>query len=383
MRHILECHEILKTDFTRARNCSVFDSEGRRYIDLESGTWCTALGHGHPRINRAIRRQLRLIAHTGYRYPTAMVEDAARAVLDILGMADGRCVFLCSGSEAVEFCVQAARRITGRPLSLTFKSSFLGSFGSGGAKSADEWHLLDWNACADPDECLRGVPFDRIGTFVFEPGGSGIGGLQFPPAVLVESIAARVKEAGGIVVANEVTTGMGRTGRWFGFQHYGVRPDIAALGKGLGNGYPVSAAAMTREAAEMLEATGLRYVQSHQNDPLGCATAREVIAVFKEGGWVERGAAIGAHFLDGLKEVKERYSLVKEARGRGMLLGLELRPPLRAARVFRGLLDRGFIANYYDSFNMLRFDPPLTIGRRDVERLMGCLDGLLRDAHGG
>jgi pyridoxal 5'-phosphate synthase pdxT subunit len=177
MQHILKSHEIAKADFTRARDCSMFDAARRRYVDLESGTWCTALGHGHPRINRAIRRQLRLIAHTGYRYPTSVVEEAAREVLDVLGMADGRCVFLCSGSEAVEFGVQAARRITGRPLFLTFKGSFLGSFGSAGAKAAAEWHLLDWESCADPVECLRGVPFHKVSAFVFEPGGSGTGRL--------------------------------------------------------------------------------------------------------------------------------------------------------------------------------------------------------------
>ena len=113
----------------------------------------------------------------------------------------------------------------------------------------------------------------------------------FPRSELVQDIAQRVKQEGGLLVANEITTGMGRTGKWFGFQHYDFQPDIVSIGKGLGNGYPVSAIAMKRDVAEKLENSGFHYVQSHQNDPLGCAIAKEVIATFREENWVERGNA--------------------------------------------------------------------------------------------
>ena len=104
-----------------------------------------------------------------------------------------------------------------------------------------------------------------------------------------------VQQAGGLVMVNEITTGMGRTGKWFGFQHYDIQPDIVALGKGLGNGYPVSAVAMSKEVAEKLETSGLRYAQSHQNDPLGCAVAGEVIRIMLKEDWVERGSGAGEH----------------------------------------------------------------------------------------
>jgi acetylornithine aminotransferase len=384
MDHILKSHEIFKTDFVSGQNCHLYDSEGKKYVDFESGIWCTALGHNHPRVNRAIETQLKQIAHLGTRYPNLLAEEAATVVLKVVGLEDGKCIFLSSGSEAVECGVQIVRRITGKPLLLTFQNSYLGSYGSAGRKSLDEWYLFDWSASAATDSynCLDEIPFERVGGFVFEPGGSGIGFVRFPPRPLVQEIVRRVKQAGGLVAVNEVTTGMGRTGKWFGFQHYDIQPDIVSLGKGLGNGYPVSAVAMKREIAENLEGSGFHYVQSHQNDPLGCSVAKEVITVFREEHWVEKGNAKGECFLEGLKQLEQKHDLVKEARGRGMLLALELHPwqEFSAASGYRALLERGFLVGYYPAANILRFDPALTIEKEDITHLLETLDCILENA---
>lgn len=384
MNHILKCHEIVKTDFVRGENCHLYDSHGKRYFDFESGIWSTALGHSHPRINQVMRAQIEKVIHLGTRYPAVLAEEAAMDILDITGMDNGKCVFLSSGSEAVEFAVQIARRTTRKPLFLTFSNSYLAAYGSAGRKNTDEWQLFDWSACAhsDPGECLSGIPFDRIGAFVFEPGGSGSGFVKIPPRQLVQAIVQRIKQEAGLIVANEVTTGMGRTGKWFGFQHYDIQPDIVALGKGLGNGYPVSAVAMRGDIAVELENSGFLYAQSHQNDPLGCAVAKEVIAILREENWIERGNTVGTCFLEGLKRLEEKYNVVKEARGRGMLLGLELHPQktLSVQSVYQMLLENGFLVGYYSAGNVLRFDPALTIDKEDITHLLGSLDRILNNA---
>jgi acetylornithine aminotransferase len=384
MKHILHCHDIVKTDFVRGENCSLFDQQGKRYIDFESGCWCTALGYGHPRINQIMAAQIGKLIHLGTRYPNLLAEAAAVDVLEIVGIDDGKCVFLSSGSEAVEFGVQTARRLTGKPLLLTFSSSYHGALGSAGRMSEQEWRLFDWNlgAPADTGEPWREIPFESLGGFVLEPGGSSPGFVRFPPGPLVREIAQRVHQAGGLLVANEVTTGMGRTGKWFGFQHYDVQPDIVAMGKGLGNGYPVSAVAMKREVAEKLESSGFHYVQSHQNDPLGAAVAKEVIAILREGNWVERGNAVGTRFLDGLKRLEKKHAIVKEARGRGLLLALELRPheSFSAASAYHVLLEKGFLVGLNPAGNLLRFDPALTVKEKDIRRLLECMDSILETA---
>jgi acetylornithine/N-succinyldiaminopimelate aminotransferase len=368
-------------------NCSLYDEQGRRFVDLESGSWAAVVGHSHPRVNRAMTEQIAQVVHLGYRYPNALAEAAARDVLAITGIEDGKCVFLSSGSEAVEFGVEIARRATERPLLLTFANSYLAAYGSAGKKSSAEWHLLDWSAGTsdEVDERVNTIPFDRIGAFVFEPGGSGSAFVHFPPNALVADLARRVRQAGGLLVANEITTGMGRTGRWFGFQHYDFAPDIVALGKGLGNGYPVSAVAMRRDVAERVETSGLRYAQSHQNDPLGCAVAREVIAVLREQSLIERGRAMGRKLLDALERFPQKHAQVKEARGRGLLLALELFPRdgFSTASLYDALLARGFVVGHYPAGNILRIDPALTIEQECLDRFLETLDSVLTDTHHG
>jgi acetylornithine aminotransferase len=139
---------------------------------------------------------------------------------------------------------------------------------------------------------------------------------------------------------------------------------------------------MKREIAQELEASEFHYVQSHQNDPLGCSIAKEVIAIFREGGWVERGNAKGECFLEGLQQLAKKHDVVKEARGRGMLLVLEFHPRqgFSAESAYHMLLKAGFLAGYYAAGNILRFDPALTIEEEDITKLLECLDGILKSA---
>ncbi|MBI9082319.1 MAG: aspartate aminotransferase family protein [Desulfobacterales bacterium] len=378
MSSVLRCsgYNLVKTDMVRGEGCYLFDSAGRRYLDLEAGVWCMALGHSHPRINRAIYAQGQRVSHIGFRYTAQVVETAAEALIDSLKIPGGKSLFLSSGSEAVEFSVQAARRITSRPLLLTLSNTHLAAYGSAGQKDGEEWFCFDWHACAGCTraDCHPGcillapIPFDRVGAFVFEPGSSS-GLVRFPPRMLIETFARTVRGQGGLVVVDEVTTGLGRTGAWYGFEHYGLEPDLVALGKGLGNGYPVSAVAMTGGVAQSLTGEGFRYAQSHQNDPLGCAVAKEVIAAIQEEGLVERSRRVGARFLRGLEAVGEGCGLVRDVRGRGLMLAVELAPGL-ACEVYRALLDRGFLAGYKPETNLLRFYPPLTLEENDVDRFV-------------
>jgi len=378
---------MVKSDMVRARDCAVYDADGRVYTDFEAGVWCANLGHGHPRIVDVLCRQAETLAHVGNRYTNDLAEKASVAVLSALRWDDGRCVFLSSGSEAVEFGVRAARRATGKPLLLSLSGAYLSAYGSAGEQSKSEWHRLDWSgceSCPSADECdpecdrFREIPFERVGGFVFDSGNMH-GTVRFPPDGLVRRIAERVRESGGLLVVNEITTGMGRTGKWFGFEHYGLSPDIVALGKGLGNGYPVSCVALVPPAAEHVESPGFRYVQSHQNDPIACAVATEVIAVIREEELVERSRHVGARFLDRLQSLARAAGAVREARGRGLMIVLELNTDrASAASAYRALLDRGFLVGMNEEFNLIRFYPPLTIGESAIDGLLDALPKALR-----
>lgn len=389
MSHILECsgYDFIKADIVRGQGCYLFDNYNNMYVDFEAGVWCTSLGHNHPRINQAIIAQIDKIAHLGFRYTNEIVEEAAVKVLETVSLTNGKCIFLSSGSEAVEFGVQIARCLSRQPLFITLSDSYLSAYGDAGKKNREGWFSFDWSACNDcthlgcDPQCrhFKEIPVEHIGGLVFEPGNSS-GLVKLPPKKLVKALEVIIKQRNGLIVVDEVTTGLGRTGAWYGFQHYSLQPDIIALGKGLGNGYPVSAIVMKDDVALRLETSNFRYAQSHQNDALACAVAKEVITVVQEDGLIERSNIIGAKFLNELELLRQRYNNIKEVRGRGLMLAVEFKDNDEAfslASVYSKLLERGFMVGYKPAANLLRFYPALTINEHDIESMLDVLDQVL------
>jgi acetylornithine aminotransferase len=192
-----------------------------------------------------------------------------------------------------------------------------------------------------------------------------------------------VRESGGFVLVNEVTTGIGRTGKWFGHQHYGLVPDIVAAGKGIGNGYPVSVAAFGRRVVDRLGEKPVTYAQSHQNDPLGAAVAREVVRVIREESLIERGVEIGEVLVTGLERIWKSTDRIREVRARGAMIAIELADDDAAsftAGIHRELVRRGFIVGKRPGAPVLRLDPALTIEKADIEGFLAALEAALAAA---
>ncbi len=392
MDHVLWCnkHPLVLPDIAKGEGCYLYDLQGRKYLDLESGIWCLPLGHCHHQVNEAISAQADDLAHSGYTYANPVIEEASQAVLNILNLPDGKCVFLSSGSEAVEFGVQVMRKISERPLVLTLSDSFLGSYGSAGKKQADEWVLLDWQRCAtcsssgdcDPEcEHYADIPFSRIGGFVFEPGSSS-GLVRFPPKAFIQNLVKFVRQHDGLIQINEITTGLGRTGKWFGFQHYDIKPDIVSMGKGLGNGYPVSAIAMTPRIIKRLGEIGFYYFQSHQNDPLGCAAAEAVITTLREENIIEKSKTAAEYLYDGLQQLAGKHAMIKEIRGRGLMIAIEFSDQLTddvLSDLYIQCIQQGLILAKRPGLNVFRIDPPLIIQREDIDHFLESFDQLLTD----
>jgi len=388
MRHILKCHELLKDDIVRGDNCCLFDKNDRRYVDFEAGIWCTVVGHNNPRVNERIREQIHRVMHLGPRYTSCLAEESAANLLDTVSEKDGKCVFLSSGSEAVEFGINVAKLITGRNRTLTMSESYLGAYGSAGMKTGNDWMKIDPNDCLNCNqlECLidcenlKDINFQDVAAFVFEPGCSK-GLIKFPPQRLVDLVVKEVKGFNGLIVVDEVTTGLGRTGKWYGFDHYGIKPDIIALGKGLGNGYPVSAVLMKGDVAKTLEDKKFYYVQSHQNDPLGCAVANEVIKILKQDDLVDRSGRLGNKLLNQLNEIKTSFPAVSEVRGRGLMIALEVsetNDDFNVEIIAKEMLKKGFIIGYTSEASVIRFMPALTIEEELIDNMVENLSVVLK-----
>lgn len=376
-------HELILTDIVNARNCELSDSGGNKYIDMESGVWCTSVGHCNPRINSVMKSQLKKVIHTGFNYCNPVMEAAARKVLEITNLPEGKCEFLCSGSEAVEFCVRAAKAIKPGSMVLTFSDSYFGAYGEAARQDSMEWYRYNWHDCTCDTggkgccgECreFSEIPFDKIGIFLFEPGSSS-GLVNFPSGKLIERISRKIRENNGLTVINEVTTGVGRTGKWFGFQHYDLNPDMIATGKGIGNGYPVSVAAISGKAAGLLEKSHFHYSQSHQNDPLGATVVTEVIETIIDENLVERSRQLGEKIMTALDSMKRPGSILKEIRGRGLMIAMEFTRD--AELVQKELIRRGFIVAKRSGLEVLRIDPALTVKEKDIDAFLYSLNEII------
>lgn len=375
-------HDILLKDTEKAEGCFVYTKDGMKYADMESGVWCTPLGHNHKAVNDAISAQMKKCFHTGYCYSDPIVEKAALKILQSANM-DGKCLFTTSGSEAVEFGVQIIKKSTGKKL-LTFEDSFLGSHGSAHDKSLDEWYLFDWLKCDSCDkDCascshFASIPFDEIGGFVFEPGSSS-GLVRFPPLKLIENIVAEVRQKGGLIQVNEVTTGIGRTGLMFGFMHYGIQPDIVSAGKGIGNGYPVSTVLVTDDIAAVMEQKGISLSQSHQNDPAGASAVLAVLSEIERNDLLKQSEKKGRMFLDMLNRLKEKSDYIADVRGRGLMLSVtfDKLSDSDVYEIFLELLNNGYIVVKRPGLPVFRIDPPLITDESVLTGFCECLEQIL------
>lgn len=377
MEHIYSCtgHELKIPNVIKSEGLYLYDEKGNRYMDLESGVWCTSLGHNNAEINSVIRNQLDILMHAGFCYSNEIVEKSAESILNVAGFDNGKTVFLCSGSEAIEISRQMAKHLTGKNLSMTLHDSYLGAYSSITDKSRN-WYVLNWDTCKtcrENKECnlscevLRNIPKD-VSEFIFEPGSSS-GFVRFPPEEMIRNIVKIVRGNSGKILANEVTTGIGRTGKWFGYQHYDIEPDFIAVGKGIGNGYPVSIALINETAAKELELKPFHYSQSHQNDPLGASIVRGVIQYIEENDLISKAQSNGLSLYNQLESLDN--DIILEVRGRGLMVCIDIRNENVTDSLYNNLIEKGYIVGNRGS--SLRIDPPLIITRTEIDRFIDVL----------
>jgi len=358
----------------------LFDDKGKRYMDLESGVWCTSLGHKNIRINNLIKKQIDSIMHAGFCYSNNILQESAESVLSITNFKEGKCVFLCSGSESIELARQISKHITKKKMSMTLHDSYLGSYSSVIDRSTN-WYIFNWEKCMfcpDKENCktncekLQKIPTD-VSEFIFEPGSSS-GFVRFPPKSMIQNIVNLIREYGGKIIANEVTTGIGRTGKWFGYNHYQIEPDMIAIGKGVGNGYPVSITAINHQTVDQLERSTFKYNQSHQNDPLGAAIVKEVLKVIKEDDLISKAEENGSKFLTKLRSLVDKKTIF-DVRGRGLMFALDIVDENMGNEIFNELIEKGYIVCNRKS--LFRIDPALNITENEFEEFVNAFRSIL------
>lgn len=356
----------------KSKDCYLYDSDNKQYIDFESGDWAANLGHSNDRISEIIKNQADLLIHDGLRFRNKQSEDLSIRLLEKLSFNGGKSVFLNSGSEAVNLAITFAKNLTKRTKILKMDCSYLSAYGHGQI-TANNSDML--NVAINNSDSVSQIDFRDIAAFVFEPGNSS-SLIKYPTNDFIKSIAFAIKQNDGLLIANEVTTGFGRTGKWFGFQHYDFKPDIVATGKALGNGYPISCVSITNKISILFDKCPFRYAQSHQNDPLGCAVGLEVINIFDSDGLIQQSFSKGHYFKEQLLNLQAKHkAAITDIRARGLMIALEFNSLVNAESIYLQLIDNGLLVGQKE--NILRFMPPLIIEKSHIDKLINTIDKIV------
>lgn len=373
-KNIIPFYPTSKNIIEKSSGCYQFDSNGKEYIDFESGVWCTNLGHSHKRIVSVINEQVKTSIHHGYRFRNEKSEKLSNELQRLIGYENGASVFLSSGSEAVNLSISIAQRLTEKRKVLKISNSYLSAYGLG---KIDQSNSNLVNVPFNDTEAIKEIDYKEICALVLETGGASVEMVQFPEYEFVNKLVETSIKNNLIIIAEEVTTGIGRLGNWFGFQNYNCKPDIVVTGKALGNGYPISAVTVNENILTLLKNNLFAYAQSHQNDPLGCAIGLEVIKVIKDELLIANCNKMGSHFTKELEKLRLTFpSEIKEIRSKGLMLALEFRDTYDGNKINKKLFELGFVFSFKQ--NTLRFLPPLIITENEINKLIESLEKTLK-----
>ena len=367
----------------RGEGSHLWDADGRQYLDLFPGWGVSILGHCHPAVVEAIRKQAEQLLHV----PNIFYTEPQGVLAQLLSehSFNGQCFFCNSGAEAVEGAIKLARAATpeGRYKIVSLLDSFHGrTLAAMTATGQPRYHKgfeplpagFSYIPINDVAALEHSVD-DETAAVLLEPiqgeGGVNIGSQEF-----LEASRSVTQERGALLIVDEVTTGMGRTGDFFAYQHYGIEPDIMTLAKGLGGGVAIGAFVATPEVAAQLK-PGM-HASTFGGNSLACAAAIATVQTIEREGLLERARTLGAYVMDWLQSLsRELGGLITEVRGRGLMIGVELARP--GAEIANECLSRGLVINCTHE-RVLRLYPALTVSEEELDQGLDILGNVLRDA---
>ncbi len=359
--------------FVRGEGSWLYDESGRRYLDCLSGLAVTSLGHAHPEVASALAEQARTLLHVSNLFGTVPGPEVARTLDSLVG-GGGRVFFCNSGAEANECALKLARRFGGRG-----RHVVVSAYGSFHGRTLATLHATGQPAKHEAfqplPEGFRHVPWldldalaaaldPSVAAVLLEPV-QGEGGVNPATDEYFAGVRRLCDERGALMMVDEVQTGLGRTGRWFGFQHFGVAPDVVTMAKALGNGVPIGACWARSPVAEVFEPGD--HATTFGGQPLAAAAARAVLAVMQREDVPARAARAGRRFTEALRATPG----VADVRGLGLLLGVEL-DGHDTSLVNAALLAAGLVANAVTP-TALRLAPSLLISDDEIDHAVALI----------
>lgn len=361
----------------KGEGCYIIDHEGKRYLDCLGGYGTFALGHRHPRVVEAVKKQLDELPMSGKAFFNETMATLAEKIAEATPAGLDYCFFGNSGAEAVEGALKFAKGATRRTKIVStidgFHGKTLGSLSTTGRdKYQSKYTPLLPGVVFVPFgdmEAMRKAVDEDAACMIVEPI-QGEGGIRIPPEGYLRAIREQCTKTGALMIADEVQTGMGRTGVMFACEREGVTPDLMTLAKALGGGVmPIGVVVGTSKVWEaVFSENPLTHTSTFGGNPLACAAGIAAIDTIREEGLVEQSQMMGAMLLSGLNSVKEKHSdLIADVRGRGCMIGVEFSMDEVGELSVAQMLIRGMCVAYtLNNPRVLRFEPPLIINEEQV-----------------
>jgi len=394
----------------------VEDVDGNRFLDFNSGIAVCNTGHCHPRVVEAIRRQAEQLIHMSGSdfYYDAQSTLAAKLSEIAPGPKEKRVFFGNSGAEAIEAALKLARYHTKRPLIIAFLGAFhgrtMGALSLTASKAIFEkgfsplvpgvthvpypycyrcpYHHQKYPGCSvacidwiREDLFKRSIPPEEVAAIFVEPI-QGEGGYVVPPPEFHQKLSSMAKEFGILFVADEVQSGMGRTGKMMAIEHWGVTPDIIALAKGIASGMPLGAMVSQREVMDWVRGS---HASTFGGNPVSCMAALTTIELLQDG-LIENAARMGEYLLGKLRSLQKRFHWIGDVRGKGLMIGVEIvKDPVTKEKaieernkIIQACFEKGLLILGCGE-NVIRFSPPLIIGQKEADLALTILEDVLQE----
>ena len=400
----------------KAQGVWVEDVDGNRFLDFNSGIAVCNTGHCHPRVVEAIRRQAEQLIHMSGSdfYYDAQSTLAAKLSEIAPGPKEKRVFFGNSGAEAIEAALKLARYHTKRPLIIAFLGAFhgrtMGALSLTASKAIFEkgfsplvpgvthvpypycyrcpYHHQKYPGCSvacidwiREDLFKRSIPPEEVAAIFVEPI-QGEGGYVVPPPEFHQKLSSMAKEFGILFVADEVQSGMGRTGKMMAIEHWGVTPDIIALAKGIASGMPLGAMVSQREVMDWVRGS---HASTFGGNPVSCMAALTTIELLQDG-LIENAARMGEYLLGKLRSLQKRFHWIGDVRGKGLMIGVEIvKDPVTKEKaieernkIIQACFEKGLLILGCGE-NVIRFSPPLIIGQKEADLALTILEDVLQE----
>lgn len=382
-KYIFQTYGRFPIALEKGMGCRVWDEDGKEYIDFVGGIAVCALGHSSPIVTAALDEQSRKLVHVSNLYYTRPQAELAKLLVEN-SFADR--VFFCnSGAEANEAAIKLARRYSnekfgnGRNTIITMQGSFHGrtmatlsatgqeKVKKGFSPLLDGFKFVSFNDLAGLEAAID----DSVCAVMLEPIQCE-GGVICPDEGYLKGVRDLCDNKGLVLIFDEVQTGMGRTGKLFAYENYGVTPDIMTIAKALGNGLPIGAMVAVEELSSAFSKG--THATTFGGTPLATAVAKAVIESILSDGLLDNCNNVGNYLKERLLDLKKKHGIIKDIRGMGLILGAELE--VDGAPVVNACMEKGFLINCVQD-RVIRFVPPLIIGKKEIDLLVKAFDEIL------